>query len=1268
MEQTKRCTKALSKVIILLFICALSAFVAPEYAGRDAWGERTGPTKHRVLETFGKLPLYFEVNQGQTDAQVKFLSRGRGYTLFLTPTEAVLVLRSRPSAISDKQSASTLQANMTDEPSQTVLRMKLVGSNPAPNVMGLDELPGKSNYFIGNDPKKWRTNVPTYARVRHKDVYPAVDLVYYGDQRQLEYDFVVSPGADPKAITLAFEGAEKLEIDDRGDLLLHTAGGEIRLHKPLIYQGINGAKQPIPGRYVLKDKHQVGFSVAAYDLSKPLVIDPVLNYSSYLGGSATDEGFAIAVDATGNAYVTGSTGSVNFPTTMGAFQTAFGGFKDAFVTKVNAAGSGLAYSTYLGGSLDDQGQSITVDSAGNAYLTGFTSSTNFPTASPVQASTGGGYDAFVAKVDPSGSTLVYSTYLGGNSDDRGRGIAVDGTGNTYVTGRTFSANFPTTNPLQAAFGGVFDAFVTKLNAAGSALVYSTYLGGTNDDRGQSIAVDTAGNAYVTGTTFSADFPTASPLQAAFGGDRDAFVTKVNSAGSVLVYSTYLGGSGRDEGHGIAVDSAGSPYVTGSTQSNNFPTASPLQAAFGGFFDAFVTKLNAAGSALVYSTYLGGTNDDRGQSIAVDTAGNAYVTGKTGSADFPTTSPFQSTHGLGGLDAFVTKVNSAGSALVYSTYLGGSGTDEGHGIAVDASDNTYVTGKTDSTNFPTASPFQAVKASSTDAFIAKIVDAAAVLADLALTKTDSPDPVTAGNNVTYTVTVVNNGPDTATNVLVTDTLPPTATFVSSSASQGTCSGTSTVTCNLGTINSGASATIQIVVTPTVSTLLTNTASVTSSVSDADVTNNSATTSTTVNAVPGPQADLALTKTDSPDPVTAGNNVTYTVTVVNNGPDTATNVLVTDNLPGGVSFVSSSASQGSCSGTSTVTCTLGTINSGASAIVNLVITPTVPATITNSASVTSSVPDPNGNNNIATTGTLVNAAPSGGAGADLILTQTDSPDPVSERSNVTYTATVSNNGPDAATSVFLSADLFQLDDSGDPNFLLTLASFVSVTSSQSTCSTDARTFVRCTPFFGCSTIEFPLSVNCNLGSLLSGSSATVNIVLQAAPTEGKIIYAASVTSDVPDPDGTNNSAKEETTVGPFVPPGGGEGEGGGGCFIATAAYGSPLAPQVQLLREFRDRYLLTNSAGRMFVGLYYELSPPLAELITRSDVLRAIVRLGLVPLLGWAALVLWAPGLGLGVSLVTLAFGVWLTLRVAQRLRCAVAVSRSHRARRACNCAT
>jgi hypothetical protein len=728
---------------MLVLFPFLAGVVLPAAAATDA----------RMSESYGKLPLHFEANRGQTDKDVRFLSRGAGYSLYLTGSEAVLVL-AKPNPDVKGDVRPTHKGRGTPTQAQSVaLRMAIVGANSKSVVSGLDELPGKANYFIGRDPAKWRTNVPTYAKVHYREVYPGIDLVYYGNQRQLEYDFVVAPGANPKKIVLDFKGADKLQIDARGDLVLRAAGGDIRQHKPIVYQEIDGIRQEIAGGYVRKGANRVGFQLATYDTTRPLIIDPVvLAYSTYLGGSGIDWSGSISVDAEGNAYLTGTTNWTDFPTTPAAFQPVYPGFVKVFVTKLNPDGSALVYSTYLGGdNSDDSGWAIAVDAEGNAYVTGYTTSNNFPTTAGVfQPASAGYYDAFVAKLNPTGSALVYSTYLGGSphpsatsagsGTDIGFGIAVDGTGNAYVTGYTTSDNFPTTpgafQPVSSAPTNAFDsdAFVTKLNPTGSALVYSTYLGGSGAsiNEGHGIAVDADGNAYVTGGTHSPDFPTtAGAFQTT--GSGGAFVTKFDPTGSALVYSTYLGSA---SAYAIAIDGDRNAYVTGVTNSVNFPTTpGAFQSISGGGNDVFVTKLDPAGSALVYSTYLGGSGFEWGLGVAVDAAGNAHVTGYTSSINFPTTpGAFQpipadpiGSQFANHTDAFVTKLNPAGSSLVYSTYLGGSGGDTGAGITVDARGNAYVSGQTTSFDFPTTlGAFQRQRgggpAFNSDAFVAKIIEA------------------------------------------------------------------------------------------------------------------------------------------------------------------------------------------------------------------------------------------------------------------------------------------------------------------------------------------------------------------------------------------------------------------------------------------------------------------------------------------------------------------------------------------------------------------
>jgi len=654
-----------------------------------------------MLCTLVLLLLHFEKNQGQTDSRVRFVARGGGYAFFITDTETVAVLQ--------KQGVAP-----------AVLRTQLIGASRQPHVEGDALLEGKSNYLVGADPSKWRTNVPQFGRVRASEVYVGIDVVYYGNQGEIEYDFVVAPRSDPRQIRMRFEGAERIETEASGDLVLRLDGGEIRQRAPVAYQERGGSRQVVQARYRRLGAREFGIALGAYDPGLPLVIDPVLAWSTYLGGGGSDGANAIAVDAAGNVYVTGATQSINFPI-ANALQAVNAGGVDAFVTKLNAAGSALVYSTYLGGSFLDSGNDIAVDGSGNAYVAGDTYSTNFPTANAFQTSNAGLLDVFVAKLNAAGTALVYSSYLGGTGSDQTTAIAIDPSGNAYLAGFSDSADFPTANAMQAVNGGLYDAFVTKLNAAGSAIVYSTYLGGTAFDRAAGVAVDASGSAYIAGDTASPNFPLANALQASNGGMRDAFAAKLNAAGTALVYSTYLGGSGLELANAIVVDGAGSAYVAGFTDSTNFPTANALQASYAGLNDAFVTKLNAAGTALVYSTYLGGSGEDIASAVAVDSAANVFVAGRTNSANFPTVNTSQPFNASGAADAFASKLNAAGTALLDSTYLGGSTGDGALGIAVDSAGSMYVAGFTTSTNFPIAHALQASKGGGQfDGFVTKLI--------------------------------------------------------------------------------------------------------------------------------------------------------------------------------------------------------------------------------------------------------------------------------------------------------------------------------------------------------------------------------------------------------------------------------------------------------------------------------------------------------------------------------------------------------------------
>jgi Beta-propeller repeat/HYDIN/CFA65/VesB-like, Ig-like domain len=727
----------------------------------------------REVVSYDRLPLSFEVNKGQASLQAKYLARGQGFTLFLTQGDAILQLRkSAPGDQSAELTPSGFRNGQGDTGSSSgtadVVQLKLLGANPEARIRASEQLPGTTSYFLGNDPRKRHTNIPNYARVRYHEIYPGVDLAYYGRQGQLENDFIVGPGSDPKLISLGLEGAKQIRLDASGGLVLTVREGQVYLQRPRAYQGKGENRRAVAVHYVFRGGNRVGFGLGAYDHHQELVIDPVLSYSTYLGGSGGDIGYAIAVDASGNAYVTGTTASLNFPTTGG--QTTLGGGKDVFVAKLNPSGTALLYSVFLGGGNLDRATGIAIDSSGDAYLAGYTTSTDFPTTSGAyQTSNAGNTNAFLTKLDPTGTSLVYSTYLGGGGIDYGRGVAVDASGDAFITGSTQSTNFPTMNPLQVGLDGGSDVFVAEIDPTGASLLYSTYLGGSGADEALAIALDTSGNPYVAGYTFSSNFPTQSALQSSLSGPSDAFVTEINPGTSSLVFSTYLGGSGSESAQSIAIDSVGSVYVAGNTSSSGFPvTNGASQATYGGQTDAFITKLAPGGTQMVYSTFLGGSGLDQANSIAIDSSGNAYITGFTQSSNFPLSNALQRVLGITGAglcgttpcaDAFVSQLGPSGN-VVFSTFLGGSATDLGQAIATDSSGAAYLTGSTSSTNFPViAGAPQSTYAgtnSSTNVFIAKVSPQDAPAAAL------SPQSLSFGNQVLnnvsnpQTVTLVNAG--------------------------------------------------------------------------------------------------------------------------------------------------------------------------------------------------------------------------------------------------------------------------------------------------------------------------------------------------------------------------------------------------------------------------------------------------------------------------------------------------------------------------------
>jgi photosystem II stability/assembly factor-like uncharacterized protein len=620
----------------------------------------TGSGERAAFDSLARMPLRFEACDNRTP--VRFLARMNESTLYVSATEATLSSRATAGAgrlgcgadLGIPRNARSPQANeqlpeprrdraAPRPPASATVRMQLIGANRRARVVGEEKTPTRTSYFIGKDPKRWRTDVPNYARVRVEHIYHGIDIVYYGSgQQELEYDFKVAPRADFKAIRLRFIGAQSLRVDQVGDLVIETSAGVLRLRKPVAHQEINAKEVAV--HYSVNRRHEVGLIVGDYDRRLPLIIDPSFNYSTYFGSDAGMEwAQGIAVDTAGNAYIVGSTASTDLPTTPGALQPAY----NAFVAKLNPTATAALYISHLGGSIDESGMGIAVDVKGNAYVTGTTRSTNFPTTANSfqnQAPPHLSSRNFVAKLNATGTALIYGTYLGGSRFGNGITIAVDAQGQATVAGYTDSARFPTTpRAVQPAIGDKNDAFVARLNHDGSALIYSTYLGGDGFEFPTCLALDSTGNAFIGGRTSSSNFPTTSHayLRDKAPNSTDSFLTEISAAGERLVYSTFLGLEDNTLVDGVAVDLTGNAYLVGFTVSTDFPTTpGAFQRARGGDYDVFVMKLNDSGSALIYLTLFGGSSLDFPNAIAVDSFGQAYVTGKTLSADLPLMRPVQ----------------------------------------------------------------------------------------------------------------------------------------------------------------------------------------------------------------------------------------------------------------------------------------------------------------------------------------------------------------------------------------------------------------------------------------------------------------------------------------------------------------------------------------------------------------------------------------------------------------------------------------------------
>lgn len=851
-----------------------------------------------------KLPISFEENLGQVGEQVKYLARGEGYTLFLTSHAAVLGLRE------GGKDARTRW-----------LRLELQGASAAPAIAGEAELPARSNYFIGQNPGRWRTGVPNYGRVRYQQVYPGVDLIYYGREGRLENDFEISPGMDPDVISWQVTGAQGIRVDADGDLVLIADGSEVRLQQPRAYQLRGGRQVEVPIRYQIRGQN-VSFALGPYDRREKLVIDPVLTYSSYLGGTGGDVAYGVAVNSAGDTFVTGSTASLNFPTTSGTYAPTYVGDGDVFVTELDPTGTRLVFSTYLGGSGVDSPSQILLNAAGNIFLVGSTTSNNFPTT-PIPPNTlpqddylyqpnfAGNQDAFLTEMKGDGSALVFSRYIGGTGTDFGTAVTLDSSGNAWVIGSTNSTDFPTLNPFQLGNDGLYDAFIVGVGPIGE-LLYSTYLGGSQADTGTAIAVDTSGNVYACGYTYSTDFPTQNALQSSFAGGSDIFITKFKPGSTALLFSTYLGGSSQDQALAMIVDASGNIYLTGDTQSANFPvTTSAYQSSLAGTQNIFLTKVAPGASTLVFSTFFGGSGTDEAMSMAMDSSSNIYLTGFTQSGNFPLLDSFQNVLGISGAancgstsllnvpnnyicsDAFVAKFGPAG-VPIYSSFLGGSGTDFGQSVAVDNSGTVYVVGGTTSPNLPVtagSSPTSAnnstiyqsfeslFQGSSTlyNAFVTKI--SAQNFPSVAIT----PQELNFGNQPLGSV---------STPVIVTVTNPSSSALAISSIS-ATGDFQQTNTCGTSLAGGSATCQIQIAFAPTSLGLQTNQVNIIDNANQAGTTVTQEITVTGNGVSTGGSLQFSSSRvTFSSEPV-GSTSPSQTVFLTNNGNQTVTITNITPN---------------------------------------------------------------------------------------------------------------------------------------------------------------------------------------------------------------------------------------------------------------------------------------------------------------------------------------------------------------------------------------
>lgn len=815
----------------------------------------------RNTAAYGKLPLSFEPNLGQTSSSVQFLAREAGYSVFLAPGGAVFSLH----AAIPPQTRSKSDKLQAPSPGGAMVEMDMVGANLDAKACGADPLPGKSNYFIGQDPNQWHRDVPTFARVRYSDVYRGVDLVYYGDREgRLEHDFIVAPGADPAVIRLRTPSSDGIIKDASGNVRIPTTAGDLVLQRPTVYQTIHGRRTLVAAEMAVSG-NEIHFQVGAYDKTQPLVIDPVIAFATLLGGSVYDVVSDIAADESGSVYLTGLTQSMDFPTTPGSYESALPGpalsrqTYATFVTKLNPAGTALEYSTFIGQAATPQeGRAIAIDSQGNAYIAGETGPENFPLVNAFQSKYGGGSsDVFLAKLSPAGNTLIFSTFFGGNDAEDAVGVRVDPQGNIYVAGATASSNFPVKNALQSTYKGGMDAYIAKFDPSGQTLAYSTFLGGVDEDRVNALAVDAQGEAYIAGLTVSHDFPLKNPLQSIYAY---GFVAKLNTAGSALVFSTYYGDY-TTLLRGIALDPAGHPVIVGNTNTPNFPVKNAFQSTIAPTTTSSVAfKMAADGSSVYYSTYIGDSdsNADTANAVAVDQYGQAYIAGNTGSLSgtnkFPdTANPFGNSALANHWYPFVITLSASGKSIPYYSIftIGPHPTAVVwiNRVAVDSKLNVYVAANSTAGPGAVTTPgaFQSATPTHQIGYVFKLV----IASDLSAAITGSGTTATHGGAYTYTITATNKGPDAAVNVKIIDPLPAGTTFVSDNAGTGACtapaSGNSgTVQCAITRLGPNAtySATVTVQVNSASGATLSNTAIVKSNMQDLVPANNSATLTTKV----------------------------------------------------------------------------------------------------------------------------------------------------------------------------------------------------------------------------------------------------------------------------------------------------------------------------------------------------------------------------------------------------------------------------------------